>query len=408
MPGGNLSLLNRVFGRQPSRNEYSLLISKALSDSGAEVLRYDEELFSIHLKSGSTIFLHNGYANYCAADNSTRKTVLKNFVSSLTPKPVPSDFASARPYLIPIIRNASHYALAELQSRMNGDGNFGYQKTLQRLTDDLVVGLVYDTEHNMTHINQSTFDPWGIDFSEAVKISQDNLRDRTDPNKLVEHAPGLFAGQWSDSYESSRLLLTDYVHRLPLSGEPVAFIPSRDQFWITGSENIDGLEAMAKFGQQNHFGAYPLSPHLFLLRDRQWTIFTPESKPLCDSLLSIHRQRQALDYSQQKQYLEVIHQKENIDVFVTTFSVYQETATKREGSYCVWSNGVDSLLPRTEKIMLIADIQTKTHVLVAWEAAQSIVGHLMEKQAEFIPERYRVRSFPGEQEFAELRQSAGA
>jgi hypothetical protein len=69
---------------------------------------------------------------------------------------------------------------------------------------------------------------------------------------------------------------------------------------------------------------------------------------------------------------------------------------------------VDSLLPLTDEVILVIDPETKDRVSVKWSIAQSVVGRLMEKQDDLLPERYRVRSFPSQEEIAELRRAASA
>jgi hypothetical protein len=399
-------MLDKLFAKRISRVDYAELVSKELVDVGLNQVSYDEEQFSLKIADGSTVFLDNGYENYCAASRDLQKSVLTQFVAGISSRDsVPTDFASASRHLIPVIRSASYYSLAQLQSNATGDEYSGYQGATNSLTDDLVVGLAYDSERCILHINKQSFDRWGMGFDLALSASRDNLRDRTDPNGLVEQAPGLFLGNWGDSYESSRLLLTDLIYRLPLDGEPIAFVPARNRFWVCGSENMDGMKTMVELGQQSHLGSYPLSPNLFLLSDGAWKAYVPETKDLRDSLFSLYRQRQALDYGQQKQYLEAIHQRDGIDTLVASYLVAKENDGKREYSFCVWSNRVDTMLPITEEIYLMVESETKDRVSVSQEVAQAVVGHLFERQGDLIPERLRVRCFPSEREIAELRRT---
>jgi hypothetical protein len=245
-----------------------------------------------------------------------------------------------------------------------------------------------------------------MEFGDVLKIAIGNLRDKTDPRRMVQRAPGLFIGQWADTYEASRLLLTDLMHRLPLDGEPVAFAPSRNQLWVTGSRNNRAIEEMLKFGQQEHFGAYPLSPHLYVLQDRQWTSFEPEPAELREGLRLLVLRRNATDYGQQKGYLEAIHKKEGADVFVSPCQVPKDSVTGRPYSICVWPKGAETLLPITDRVALLMDVATKKSIDVSWTTMQSVVGKHLEKVADLFPERYRVRSFPTEEEIATLQRAA--
>jgi hypothetical protein len=400
-----VDLFKKVFTKRFGRNEFAALVSKALAESGTSTVGYDEENFSLHCADGSTVFLENGHASFCAAEKRDRQSVLKKFVAgSVVRESIPSDFEVARPHLVPVVRSASYFGFTYLQSQASGKNDLGLKVATHVLAGDLVTGLAYDTEHTMSFVNQVSLGKWHIGFTEAMNVARDNLRGRTDPNRMVQHAPGLFVGQWDDSYETSRMLLTDMIYRLPLYGDPVVSVPSRNQLWVTGSRNAGGIDSMIRFCQEDHFGAYPLSPYLFLLRDGQWTKFMPEAETLQGSLNAIERRRLALDYGQQKKYLEVIYEREKIDVFVASYTVFTVNATGREYSASVWSNGVDSLLPATDETILLVDPKTKDRVSVTWPIMQSVVGDMMEKRADLIPERYRVRSFPSPEKIAELRR----
>lgn len=70
----------------------------------------------------------------------------------------------------------------------------------------------------------------------------------------------------------------------------------------------------------------------------------------------------------------------------------------RIASYCMWSEGVDSLLPKTDQIFFFRPSAPKDKQLAArgeWDHVRSIVGELMDPQDTY-PERWRVREFPSE------------
>ena len=86
--------------------------------------------------------------------------------------------------------------------------------------------------------------------------------------------------------------------------------------------------------------------------------------------------------------------------FVASFSAIQREEDDQVFSYCVWGDGVDSLLPRTQLVMLA----TKDHETRCgeWEHVASVVGDLMEADDSYYPTRYRVRSFPSQEQLEEI------
>jgi hypothetical protein len=72
----------------------------------------------------------------------------------------------------------------------------------------------------------------------------------------------------------------------------------------------------------------------------------PEDHPLHRRFWQIETNWVAVRYAEQKKVLEDVHRRQGIDVFVAGFSAIH----KEDGemvSYCVWGEGVDSLLPVT-------------------------------------------------------------
>ncbi|HEY6373182.1 MAG TPA: hypothetical protein VIX37_21585 [Candidatus Sulfotelmatobacter sp.] len=136
-----------------------------------------------------------------------------------------------------------------------------------------------------------------------------------------------------------------------------------------------------------------------------WKVYVQEDPALRKIWLSIRRQREAIDYSQQKQVLDDLHEQEGIDTFVANYTVYE----RNDGtvySLCVWSNDVDSTLPRAECIGFVGSVEDQDMFVLRWDAAMPVVGSRLEEETSLVPVRYRVRQFPNDEQIAQLRQLA--
>ena len=109
------------------------------------------------------------------------------------------------------------------------------------------------------------------------------------------------------------------------------------------------------------------------------------------------------EYSEQKELLEQLHEQTGEDLHVASYSAV-EHETDGYQTYCVWSEGVDSLLPKTDLVFFYrgddgedGDIPTQ----VEWDQVQAQFGDLMEPQ-DMYPPRFRVREFPGEERFDDI------
>jgi hypothetical protein len=408
-----MTFLDKVFSGKPSRADFAEMMIRALHQAGINKDKIDqsESDFSLKLPGGTTFFLGNVYANFCNAPRSRRQAIVAEFVTAAASIPelpsIPSDFAAVKPSLMPVIRDAAYFSMIQLLNRKNGNtkDDPGLDVVLKNLAGGLVVGLAYDTERNITSINRDFFEKWGVSLEEAFKVAKENLWEKTDPNRLAGQG-GVYRGEWADSYDSSRILLTELIYRLSVDGDPVAFVPNRDLLWVTGTNNSAGLAALLKGGLESHFKmGHPLSPDLYVLVDGTWKVHVPEDKSLREMWMKIKRQRDAIDYSQQQKLLNEIHEKEDIDIFVASYKIYE----RKDGfaySACVWTNGIDSSLPRSENIAFMADIENPDYFVVPWEAATSVVGDLLELEPDLAPVRYRARQFPSEEQLARLRPLA--
>ena len=366
--------------------------------------------FALKVGDGkSTIFLSNIYANYCGASRKMRASVLAEFVGGAAAIPslpaIPSEFASAKPGLMPAIRDAAYFNIIQLMQRKDGKANRAMEVVTKPFVGGLVVALAYDTERSITSINRESFEKWGVSLDEAFAAAKDNLWERTDPGQVAGQN-GVYWSQWGDSYDSSRLLLTELIYRLSVDGDPVAFVPNRNELWLTGTNNSAGLAAILRDGMESHFNrGHPLSPDLYVLLDGTWKVYVPEDASLRDAWMKIKRRRDAIDYAQQQELLNAIHQRENVDIYVASYMIFE----RKDGlthSACVWTKGVDSSLPRAENISFVVDTEGGDHFVVSWDAAAPIVGNLLEEETEFVPARYRVREFPDASQIAELRRLA--
>lgn len=402
-----MSFIDKVFTGKPTQREFAELVTRAFEKSGMQNLEYQEADFALKVPGkDSTIFLHNIYANYCNAPRSQRSTVVARLVSSVASTPeIPSDFAAAKPALMPVLRDAAYHSLIKLLSRKSKHDDEDLDLQGKPLAQGLIVGLAYDGEKTITSVNRRQLGIWGVGSDETFAAAKENLWDKTDPSRLAGQ-DGVYAGQWGDSYDSSRMMLTELIYRLSVDGDPVAYVPNRDSFWVTGKNDLAGLTTILKAGTASHFKqGHPVSPDLYVLENGKWSIYVPEDASLREMWLATRRQRNAIDYDQQKKIIDELHEQEDIDIFVAGYKLLERKDGKTFG-VCVWTKDVDSSLPQADNIGFVVDPEAGDMFMVPWDAAVPIVGSLLEEEPEFVPVRYRAREFPSDAQVRELRKLA--
>ena len=194
--------------------------------------------------------------------------------------------------------------------------------------------------------------------------------------------------------------------QLTVQGEHVAMVPNRDTLIITGSEDDEGLGIMASLAEEAFRKPRPMTALAFCLEGDEWAPWQPSRRsPAFKQFQALRAQSIGQEYTDQKDLLEKSLRRREEELFVASFMAMRNNNTGEIISFCSWADGVPSLLPRTDRIAFLRE--GSEPILVDWEKAEQIVGHLISPQ-DMYPERVRVDEFPSEQEYARLKTVAEA
>ncbi|RZL36826.1 MAG: hypothetical protein EOP35_10155 [Rubrivivax sp.] len=402
-----MSFLDRLLGRPT----LEILIQDAtrwLQDHGSSDVEASAERMEIRHRRGggmNTLSLGNLWREYQNAPRNERRATLLKYLESVTldDGAVPADYATARPRLMPVLRSVGGMGLArQAGTGVNAPaGGFAAQRPL---VADIVTALVVDLPSSMVYVNEATLADWGVTWDQALGDALDNLRGLPEHGGWREIAPGVWSGEWGDSYESSRLLLPDLIHRLGV-GDPVAMVPFRNALLVTSAANPDDIHRLVQVAHDamDTQGRW-VSFQLLCLQGKAWTPFTASGAAAAVQASALMRS-EADDYEGQRKLLEGQLQAQDIDLFVASYTLFQKDGEALT-SYCVWSDDVDTLLPQTASVVLLhKDGDDTWHVRLPWYVVRERFGHLMEA-TDHLPVRFRVRQFPDRGELHELAQTA--
>jgi hypothetical protein len=400
-----MGFFDRFFA-PPSRDQFAGLMADAIRKAGDTTgLRYDADEFRLVVEHGPTnmLYLTNAYAEYCASPKAGRLAVLRRFVRTWCShrKDLPDSFEDARHDLLPGVRSRSYFELAPLRLRAEGTGETVWPYRV--LAGCLGVGLIYDLPDSMHQIQQDTLNGWNASFDEALAAACENLR-RISGQDFERPLPGVWLSPWRDNYDASRLAIPDVLRRYKVKGEMVAAVPHRDVLVLTGSEDEAGLGFLLSLIEERMEQPRPLSESPVQLDGETWLPFRPDSNsPLYERFRLLHIKSRAREYAEQAEVLNALHQKTGEDVFVASYTAIQKKDGKAS-SYCVWSAGVDTLLPRTDEVLFNKqDAAGKAKITArgAWDKVMEIAGSLCEP-CKLYPERRRVRAFPTAEQLAAI------
>jgi hypothetical protein len=112
-------------------------------------------------------------------------------------------------------------------------------------------------------------------------------------------------------------------------------------------------------------------------------------------------------YTEQAALLEKLHARDGRDVFVATYRASRDAKSDAHDSYSVWSKGVATLLPRTERIVFFDDDQPDKKKVVAdvdWPIVALHCASQMKEEG-LVPPRYLVESFPTPAQLEAMRRA---
>jgi hypothetical protein len=393
--------------RKADKEAFAHIMIDAVREAGETAeLSYDADAFSLRAagERSNVFYLANAYAEHTAAAPEGRPAVLRRFVrtwfSSRT-KEVPEEFDDARPDLLPGVRGRALFELTPLRLRSETDAVAAWPYRV--LAGHLGVGLVYDRPEMMTQVLGKVLDGWGVSFDDALAVACDNLRQMSGQD-FVQPVPGVWLSPWRDNYDASRLVLPELLMRFEVEGDLVAAAPNRDVLVLTGSEDAAGLAFLCSLVEEQMEKPRPLSALAVRLDGTTWLPFLPDpDSPLYERFKLLQVRSAMQDHDEQAECLNALHERTGEDVFVAGYK-----AVRKEGgrviSWCVWSEGVDTLLPRTDEVFFFRPAGEGEGKVVArgrWARVREVAGELMEPCGLY-PERLRVRSFPTDEQLAAI------
>ena len=390
----------------PSQKEFASLVVDRLREAGVPGdIVYDPDKFQVTVASegnGKTAVLHlgNGYRDYCSISEEDRPEALRRYLGAILDayKTTPEDFADVQSNLLPAVRARSYYELSRLETVIGGNDTAYWP--YQLVGDDLGLGLVYDLPNTMRSIINTELEGWGITLDEGLAVARQNLSQLQPEITVLNEGEGVYVFATNDGYDSSRLILLDLIRQFQVKGEYIAMVPRLESLIVTGSEDEPGLKAMVALAKDALQKERRLSGIAHRLKGDSWVSWMPApDHPLHDAFRLLRLYTFDFDYAEQTKLLETFQEKTGADAFVAPFTLIRHDETGQHMTYCTWQQGVRSLLPRTERIVLGAN--NRPQVLVSWEKVVEVAGDLL-RPVSIYPERYLVEGFPTAEQLAAM------
>lgn len=373
-------------------------ILRATAGSGAEVYDIDEESVAV---GNTVITLTNLRAKWHQLEDNERVGWLTAAVQALLSPPELPDRLETVEHLRPGLRPRAMLESTRLAGASAGAEGFtaSTRPTIPfvPLGGEIVIVLLWDGPVTMSMVNQAQLNQWGARFEELLPIAINNLRDTDDAGwTAVENR--VWSSLNDDDYAGARLLIPGYLDQTGLAGELVVAHPNRDLLIICAADDAEGIQTLCGLALDDLAAPSPISFRPIVGSPGNWRLLKlPESHPAYQEWKRLNYVDLKLSYDSVQEPLQHFLQGELV---VAGASIIHDPDGSSQ-SYCTWTEGVPSLLPRTDNVDLVS--RTGAVLTVEWESLHEQVRTMMEP-TEHYPEMWRVVSFPSDQDLQRLRE----
>lgn len=313
-------------------------------------------------------------------------------------KPIPEAFEDAQCDILPIVRNRSYLETEYLQRRLQGKPRIDPEYI--EIGDHLLAVPIYDLPETTRRINPQHRQQWNRSLYQLMETALENLDLIKATITTLDERVFLFRNQ--DNYDASRLLQLDRIRDLPVHGLPVAMVPTRDCLLITGDEDNLGMQLMVDIARQHLQDPYPISVTPCRMTGEGWqTWLPPPGHPLHREMNELRLQGLSEEYRTQHEAIETALAETGRKGFVANYYLFRDLDSRELMSYCVLPVCPYALLPQTDIVVFMDQHHMKPLASGRWDSVQAILDSKLEN-LETYPPRYRVLSFPSEDELRQI------
>ncbi|WP_110968835.1 hypothetical protein [Pseudomonas huaxiensis] len=400
------ALLDKVFNRPLTQEGFARTFIKAARDAGfSGPLTYAPDDFRIEHSDGAYFNLHNAFRDYQKAERPHRAAALNGYIATLlrARDTGPRSFEEVRSLLRPVVRNLGMLEEVRLHTVRTEGPDAPYSVAQLPVGKDCVALLAVDSPEATSTLTKGPEEHWGVNMQQAMAIAMDNLR-ATTADAFDEVVPGLYVGHWGDGYDTSRVLLPDVLQRAPIKGRPVFMIPTTDVLLVAGDKDEEAILHMVEVSQKTMENGRTLSSQVYTYDDQRIVPFPPGNEALEIRRASLERVMLQGAYHMQKELLDKIHEAHQQDLFVATYQLFRQSEDDvRTFSACSWTETVDTLLPRTDRVALVQlrEDGTADGRVVEWDDLETHLSEWLEPM-DVYPPRYRTLGFATPEQLSRL------
>jgi hypothetical protein len=391
-----------------AKDRFARQVAIALRVAGGTDIQYDADEFCLRYTKpdgagGWIANLHNLYHEWGNAKQAEQTAEIRRFADNLATTPESlTAWEMVADRLRPVLNSPQ---LAEYE------GIRTLVREFHLFVNEMVV---IDHPQMMQYVHLDQPAEWGVGAEEVFARARENLTARANwprPEEKFDPKMILRMPETGSDYWASHLVVDGWLAAVgdQLGARPVAFAPSRSGGLTIVADEPGVVKALLEQTEKDYLeSARYVSPLAYTIDDagRVVPYQVPRGDPLWNA---VHRSETLLasrEYDAQKEDHEddIVVDDDEPGGVAGYFGAYQ-VGTRDDGSVysmSVWGEGVWTLLPRTDFVVVINEAHD--HFTVPFETLVEQIG--LEPSPKYYPPRYRTPQWMSDQQLAALRAHA--
>ncbi len=312
---------------------------------------------------------------------------------------VPADYHTARPNLIPVIRERWQVVPAITSPA-------GLPHVV--VGEHLAVVVAYDSRHRLVPIDHDMLAAWGVSVGEVI---QEAIASVGSPGATIERLTGsgrAYRVSGGPGAVAAILQIPSLLSEIAISGMPLVMPAHPECLYVTGDLDTPGQRAVLRAAEESAGRRHSLVGHSLRQEEGGWSPWLPgRSHYLYVGYKTLATHAAWRRYEAQNEALIEGRYGSHPpgECFVSSLMPIRDPATGAPQVAAVWSKGVRCLLPQADVIGFaepqLSDNKVLIYGIVPWDTAVSVMGGMLQPQGMY-PERYLVKGFPSDEQMAEM------
>jgi len=371
-----------------------------------------EFAYVVELRSGEKpiLFLDNFFAESAEIDPDARDEFLRTrFESLFVTRDKDDSWAQVAPRLMPTIRSSA-FALSTMLLEKGAKASF----VRRAFAPFLDLYLAIDSDTSIAYALESNLEDWEASEKKAFDRALANAKELLAPPKIYDKKNGpLWFVDANDTYESSRLAIPGFLASFSgkVDGRPIAIVPERAQLYVGGDGKDKMVARLVEMAAREYeASSRSISPALYTVDDAGKVVPYRRKKrdAIANDVTLGHVKLALREYGEQKEVLDKVHERDGVDLFVASLNGIRRD-DGRAITWCMWGEGIDSLLPVAELVMLASEKEGDEkgdNFLVPWAIVEETMGKAWKKEPGHDPTRIHPPSFPSKAQLKRLHAAA--